>query len=111
MLEGIKKMMMQKDSGSLCGQQRSWTNSVEVWEKTERSQILAVVDNREGKGRRKGRSPERDYWIPPLPVFWFFSARLINIVQVINSDLQTGKWQLLLVFVTSVGFRIGISGK
>lgn len=64
-----------------------------------------------GKGRRKGRSPERDYWIPPLPVFWVFSAGLINIVQVINSDLQTGKWQLLLVFVTLVGFRIGISGK
>jgi len=43
---------MQKDSGSLCGQLSSWTNNVEVWENTERSQILGVVDDREGKEER-----------------------------------------------------------
>lgn len=73
-----------------------------------------------GKGRRKGTSLERLYWIPRLSVFCLFprsfcyyrameQLRPIDIVQVINSDLQTGEWQLSPEFVTSVGFMIGIS--
>lgn len=52
-LEDVKKLMMQKGSGSLCGQQCSWTNNGEAWEKTERRQTIAVADSREGKEERQ----------------------------------------------------------